>query len=285
MCVKRVFTTIITLVAIGVVSNVAAEGMIVASESDADTILLSKQVDGDYVVNRMLVKGNAVQSAIYDVRYPISKSVFSTTTSGNAAQIDQMSDFVTDLPQDTLFRVESAVVKGYASPDGNRTFNKSLATARAERFARYISSHSPLPKGITIRQESQALTWSESREAIVNSNVPERDKVLQIIDSDATEHQKEMRLKQLPAVWNYLKANVLPALRRADLKLDYCRDEIVTMRRLVPQQRQPAQTTVASNRDEDICNMCPCGMRCCCDEIIVEEHITGIMVEMAGNPE
>lgn len=282
---KRVFTTTILLVAVCVVFNAEAQVTSATSHNTTDTVTLSTKTDGDYVVSQMLVKGLPQQSASYDVKYPISKSVFTPQMNGNAGEIKQISDFVADLPKDTLRRVTAVIVCGYASPDGNSAFNKRLAVARADDFAAYLRKNHSLPTGVSLAVTSHAMTWLDAREAIAQSNVPERDKVLSVIDSDWSDAQKEAHLRRLPASWRYLRESVLPALRRADVAIDYHQNEIITVRRMVTPPPTVAATSNVAMADKNHKGCCPCGANCPCEEIVIEEHITGIMVEMAGNPE
>lgn len=285
MCVKRVFTTTIYLFAVSALCNAEAQVTSAASHNAPDTVTLSTQTDGDYVVSRMLVKGGAAQSVSYDVMYPISKSVLVPAMNGNAAEIKEIADFVKELPTDTLRRVASVTLCGYASPDGGQMFNKRLAAARANDFAEYLRKNNSIPDGVSFVVMSHALTWLDSRDAIAKSSVPERDKVLAIIDSDASESQKEAQLRRMPASWRYLRESVLPTLRRADMEIEYQQSEVITVRRMVtpPPAVQRSQTVATSDTNKKGC--CPCGENCPCEEIVIEEHITGIMVEMAGNPE
>lgn len=285
MCVKRVFTTTIYLFAVSALCNAEAQVTSAASHNAPDTVTLSTQTDGDYVVSRMLVKGSAVQSASYDVMYPISKSVLVPAMNGNAAEIKEIANFVKELPTDTLRRVASVTLCGYASPDGGQVFNKRLAAARANDFAAYLRKNNSIPDGASFAVKSHALTWLDSRDAIAKSSVPERDKVLAIIDSDASESQKEAQLRRLPVSWRYLRESVLPTLRRADMEIEYHQNEVITVRRMLtpPPAVQSAKTVAKSDTSKKGC--CPCGENCPCEEIVIEEHITGIMVEMAGNPE
>ena len=74
--------------------------------------------------------------------------------------------------------------------------------------------------------------------------------VLAILKSNShTEPQKEIALRRIPEVWNYLASNILPSMRYADIEFDYGVDEFVTRTTVEPQskpsepEKQPETTT------------------------------------------
>lgn len=288
MCVKRIFATSLFCLALFAVSTTSAQsyGYSAASQS-ADTVLLSTHSDGDYTVRRVLVRSNTPATTQYDVRYAINNSVMSASTANNAAELNDIAGFVGELPTDTLLCVESVVVTGYASPDGPQTLNRNLAAARARNFASYLDKNYKLSSNYKVVVNSEPLDWTACREAVAASSVPERREVLAIIDGNLSHTEKEARLKRLPGVWEYLAANILPPMRRVDVTMTYGRDRLMTLRTL-DRKCDPAPARLVSNTEqcppETACAPCGCQAPCRCG-CVVEDEVTGIIVEMVGNPE
>lgn len=288
MCVKRIFATSIFCLALFAVSTTSAQsrGHYSASQS-GDTVLLSKYADGDYTVSRVLVRSDTPATAQYDVRYAINNSVMSASTANNASELNDMADFVGELPADTLLRVQTVVITGYASPDGPQALNRNLAAARARNFAAYLDKNYKLSSNYKVVVNSEPLDWTACRDAVAASSVPSRSEVLAIIDGNLPHSEKEARLKRLPGVWDYLAANILPPMRRADVTMTYGRDRLLTLRTL-DRKCDPAPARLVSNTEPcpPATDSSPCGCqspcRCGC---VVEDEVTGIIIEMVGNPE
>lgn len=262
----------------------AAAAVDAAAQNAGDTVVLSAYRDGDYNVRRVLVHGDAPQTARYDVKYAIGKSVLSVAVNGNAAELGDIAEFIDRLPSDTLVRVKSVAVTGYASPDGPVALNKSLAAARAKDFAAYLDKNYSLSKTHRVTTSSEPLGWSACRPAVVSSAVPRKQEVLAVLDAGISDAEKERRLKRMPDAWNYLKSNILPPMRRVDVEVAYERDELLTLRTFV---RPEPEVIVAEETSScaGSCAPCGCPSPCGCCGPEVEEQITGIIVEMAGNGE
>lgn len=260
-----------------------AEARMRAARRQADTVLLSQQADGPYTVSRILVRGNSPQRSQYDVHYAISRSDIQRDIDNNAEQLNEIEGYVDPRTGDTLRYVKCIKVHGYASPDGPAVTNRTLAAARARKFAAYLDRLCGASKYYDVTVDSKALPWSSCRAAVASSSMPDRSAVLAIIDGNMTDAEKQVRLKRMPEAWTYLAKNVLPPLRRVDVELDYDRDRLMTVRELT----NPQPEIVVVEVEE--CPVCPpsqCGNGECpycntpCDEVY-----DGLMIEHFGCPD
>ena len=137
--------------------------------------------------------------------------------------------------------------------------NEKLAAQRAQDFKAYADSKYGLSKRYTVRVNSVAEDWKMCRTLVAQSQIPDRTAVLQIIDGTQTPEQKELALEKLPAAWNYMKANILPPLRRVEVMIAYADGNIVEQRTLKP---KPAPAPAPETYE------------------VVDETITGVIVEM-----
>ncbi len=233
----------------------------------ADSVLLSEQTDGDYLVRRYMVKDQG--DAAYSVLYQINLATLSSTLGGNTRELDQLNTFINQLGSDTLMKVRSVIITGYSSPDGPAAFNESLARRRAQGFRTYVDRKYSLSKRFDVTTRSVAEDWEMCRSLVAQSNIPDRQNVLRIIDSNRPIEAKETELKQLPAAWEYMKRNILPPLRRVELSINYGEGTVVEVRtRIRPACPEPApKPEPAAAKPEQCC-------------VVIDDTATGILVEM-----
>lgn len=223
----------------------------------ADSVLLSETTDGDYIVRRYLVRSSG--DADFTMHYRISLATLDTSLGGNPKQLGDLNAFLSGLVGDTLRKVQSVTITGYSSPDGPVQLNEKLAAQRAQDFKAYADSKYGLSERYTVRVNSVAEDWKMCRTLVAQSQIPDRTAVLQVIDGTQTPEQKELALEKLPAAWNYMKANILPPLRRVEVMIVYADGNIVEQRTLKP---KPAPAPAPESYE------------------VVDETITGVIVEM-----
>lgn len=226
-----------------------------------DTVLLSERTDGDYIVRRYVVRNRG--AADYSVRYRVNLATLNATLSSNSKELDDLNAFVDNLMKDTLLAVRSVTITGYSSPDGPLKLNETLAARRANDFKAYLDKKYDFSKKYDVTVNSVAEDWEMCRALVAQSSIPDKQAVLNVIDGPQSADQKEAALKKMPAAWNYMKAHILPPLRRVELTISYGDNNIVERRTPVPKPK-PAPQPVQQ----------PC--RC----VVVEDVATGMIVEM-----
>lgn len=251
--------TIVTTLALALcaATGVTAQMKSAAPTPGADSVLLSETTEGDYIVRRYLVRSSG--DADFTMHYRISLATLDTSLGGNPKQLGDLNAFLSGLVGDTLRKVQSVTITGYSSPDGPVQLNEKLAAQRAQDFKAYVDSKFGLSKRYTVRVNSVAEDWKMCRTLVAQSQIPDRTAVLQIIDGTHTPEQKELALEKLPAAWNYMKANILPPLRRVEVMIAYADGNIVEQRTLKP---KPAPAPAPETYE------------------VVDETITGVIVEM-----
>lgn len=270
----KTFVSIFALsLATCVAAGAAAQPRSAAPASAADSVLLSESTDGDYLVRRYMVKNR--NDAGYSVRYRINLSQLNSTLDDNARELDALNAFVGNLSKDTLMHVTGATITGYASPDGPVKFNETLARNRALNFKSYLDRKYGFSKKYDVQVKSVAEGWAACREAVRRSSVPDKQAVLDILDGSHSVEAKQQALEKLPAAWDYLREHILPPMRRVELTIDYGENGVVEQRTLIC---RPAPTPAPTPAPEPECAPDPCRTGCC--DIVVDESITGILVEL-----
>lgn len=246
-------------------SGVRAQTQNTTTAPKVDTVLLSETVDGNYRVRRYLLEHSA--DVDYSVLYRINVSTLAPTMGKNGEELDALKGFTNTLAQDTTKQVHRVIVTGYSSPDGPKALNERLAKARMQSFLNYVNGKYDFSKRFDVTSNWVAEDWEGCRRAVESSSIPDKKEVLAILDGNDTPEQKELRLKQMPAAWEYMKEHILPPLRRAEVEVRYGTGVIFEQRTMI---EQPRREPVAQPR-QNPCDPC---------DLIVDENITGIIVEM-----
>ncbi len=276
---KTLFTTFVSALGLCAAVGAAAQPRRATVSVKADTVLLSETTDGDYIVRRGIVERQA--DSDYSVRYLINLATLNAALGGNTRELDELSAFVSGMLGDSLVRVNSVVITGYASPDGPALFNEQLARSRARDFRNYVDRKYGFSKKFDVRTESVAEDWSMCRRLVAESSMPDKQAVLRVIDGTQSSEAKEKALKQMPEAWAYLVKHVLPPVRRVAMTINYDEGSLVEQRTRIVRPKPapapaPAAVPVVLTAYEQPCQ--PVAEPCRCGEI--DASITGIIFEM-----
>lgn len=104
-------------------------------------------------------------------------------------------------------RIDSVLVVSKSSPEGAHPYNERLSERRAESMRKYLVGRYPTFVD-KIRIVADGESWAEFRAAVAADTVitaASRERMLTIIDSDASPDHKEKVLKSLPTWRRYLR--------------------------------------------------------------------------------
>lgn len=260
--VKTILTTLALFFACCAAADAAAQGVTAMSATKPDTVVLSVTTDGDYQIKRFLIKHRS--DSDYSIRYQINLAKLSSTLDGNSQELANLTSFVQTLMADTLMHVNGVEIIGFSSPDGSWTMNETLAKNRAMDFKNYVDTKYGFSSKFDVTTSWVAEDWEMCRALVAQSQIPDKEDVLRILDGAWTSEQKEEALKKMPLAWGYMKQRILPSLRRVELTITYGEGTVVEQRMMI---RKPQP--VPQPRQE------------CCDPcMIIDESVTGIIVEM-----
>ena len=285
MEMKKFYTLFLTLLATAVVGDLYAVQHSQAEDTQhiqaatpmqqkdpsmpqADTTLLSEWVDGAYLVRRYRIAER--EPMLYTLKYAISATKLNTLLAGNMEEIEALDKMMADIKADTMMHVQSIDITGFASPDGNAMRNEALALERAQKFRSLLESRYALMADYQVRVMADAEQWDNCNMAVLNSPIEDKQKVLSILDSPATEAAKEQNLKQMPEVWSIFREQILPPMRRVEMVVNYTKDMLVEVRTLIDKP-QPQPRRVEQRKG------CPC------EGVVVDETI-GIIIDLT-NPD
>lgn len=248
-----------------------------APAAKADTVMLWSGVEGDYAVERYMVRRDSGQNADCVVHYLINSSSMSPSFDGNASELAELESLLGSFAKDTMVNVKSITVTGYASPDGRQVSNAALAKRRADDMMRYLDGKYALSTKYDVTVSSAVAPWSDCLRGLRSAGVQNYDSAAAAIGDGKTMAQTEARLRRMTGVWSTLRSTVLPSLRRVEVVIVYGRNTTGERRTLINKPAQPCPPV----------DMCPCGCGRpsgeCCDMVVVEDTVNGIIVEMDSN--
>ncbi|MBI1184199.1 hypothetical protein GC194_08000 [bacterium] len=133
--------------------------------------------------------------------------------------VEQLKEFA----QTPRLELQGITINSYASPDGELRLNQNLTQKRSESSYKFMTDL--LGKlGIASNKESlykkQSLEedWNGFRELVLASNLDDKAKLLEIINSKQSNDDKEKAVKAL-ASWPTVLDQMMPKLRRSDVQL------------------------------------------------------------------
>ncbi len=134
------------------------------------------------------------------------------------AKIDQSIHLVID---DSNITTDGIYLKGFASPEGSYKSNATLADNRVKSLRTYLANKYKY-KTDFFTIDSEPEDWAGFlAKAEADQQIPERSKVMAIINSSDEPDAKEAKLRALPASFKYVLENIFPSLRRTDYKINY----------------------------------------------------------------
>ena len=145
-------------------------------------------------------------------------AINSSTLTKKATSTDELTAFQQKaVEQKDNDRIKQNIyVNGYASPDGPEKFNDKLSAARSESGEKAAEK---LLKdlGLTLDAASYGEDWDGFKELVAASNIEDKELILSVLNSYESSSEREEQIKNLSKVFESLKNDILPQLRRAQL--------------------------------------------------------------------
>ncbi len=145
----------------------------------------------------------------------------------NKANYDALKNNLSDLYKG--WKVKSIDIQGWASPEGEETFNQGLSERRAQTMEKYIQSKIKRElrkkdnkfafssvKDLTFNINANGPDWNGFMKAVEKSNIADKAAILNVINS-ADESKKEAEIRNMIQIYPELERDILPPLRRAEL--------------------------------------------------------------------
>ena len=159
-------------------------------------------------------------------KYNLNWNVPLNKVDANKAKLAELVDFVK-----LGYKIKDINIDGWASPEGEETFNQGLSENRTKTAQGYlIDKIKDLIKDkdtkLTIKDAAKDIQynmvhhgpdWNGFINIIQNSNMKDKNIILNVINSAGTPAKKEQEIRNMIVIYPEIEANSLPPLRRAEI--------------------------------------------------------------------
>ena len=155
------------------------------------------------------------------VDFPVNKIVIYPDYRNNTVELGKIIATIDSVKNDPDITVTSIHIAGTASPEGPYDNNVYLAKNRTIALKDYVTNLYNFPKDF-IQTDYDPVDWKGLREWLVNNNLPDKDEILAIVNSDIEPYERNQKIKNdYPSQYQWLLTNVYPALRHSDYRITY----------------------------------------------------------------
>lgn len=139
----------------------------------------------------------------------------------NTAELAKIQATIDSVRADRDVTIRHIAIKGYASPEAPYKHNAALAEGRTQALKEYVRRLYNFDESL-MGTAYEPENWEGLRRAVEQGDLPQRDRILALIDSDREPDNKEWVLKRdYPEQYAYLLKEVYPYLRRSDYRIEY----------------------------------------------------------------
>ncbi len=143
------------------------------------------------------------------------------------ADLKDMSAFVKANARNERIALTGVTVDAYASPEGEIHMNDGLAEKRAKTAKAWLAgelSRNKFRKSFIdslFTLNARGEDWEGFRTAMQASSFKDKDLVLRVLEMYPDVEKRESEIKNMAATYKEVAEDILPALRRSEIKLNY----------------------------------------------------------------
>lgn len=158
------------------------------------------------------------------VTFPVAQYGLRETFADNSQELAKLGQFVSESLKIKGAELKSVYIKGYASPEGDFDYNRSLAQRRTKTLSDYIANRYPaLKKAVVYSAEGVGEDWEGLKAAVSGSNLANKDEILFIIEHNQNDMERESAIRELDngRIYHILLKEFYPKLRRTTFSLSF----------------------------------------------------------------
>jgi len=153
----------------------------------------------------------------------------------NKDEVDEFLNMVKDLKADGTVDFQDVTIASYASPDGPTDLNHNLVQGRGDNSSKFLSAKLKRndvadADDFLKRSTTPDEDWEGFKKAVEQSNLDDKDVILRVLSMYSDPDVREKEIKNMAAVYDELRNDILPKLRRSEIIATY-----------VSKQRTPAE--------------------------------------------
>lgn len=179
----------------------------------------------------------------------------------NAAALAELDELLGGMLSDGSIEVKGIEIESAASPEGQKSLNQRLAQERGNALFDFITEKYGISSTL-FTVKNNGVQWDELRDAVAASDMPEKEKVIAIIDNVPEETWKRVnagdrwlsltdsRNKHLMdhrrgKTYNYMLENIYPNLRQSSVITVFYEEMVVV------EETEPANANAAAPVEEE----------------------------------
>lgn len=156
------------------------------------------------------------------LKFPSSSSIINPSFKNNAEELDKVSKFIENLIYDKYISISKISIEGLASIEGTYSINMYLSEKRAKAFEAYIQNKYQLPPSL-FETSWIGEDWDGLRLLVENGNMPQKERILEIINSTDIFDGREKQLMLLDGgdPYRFMFSDYFPLLRKVNYTIEY----------------------------------------------------------------
>lgn len=191
------------------------------------------------VVKRRVLKGQAY------IDFPINEIVIYPDYLRNTVELAKIDSTLRGFE---VSEIEKITLHGFASPEGPYANNVYLAKGRTEALKTYIMKKFNIPASIITTNHTPE-NWEGFIRLAENSNMKEKDRVLEIARKSSEPDQKEVELKAMPEAFRHMVTHWFPVLRHTNYEIEYVLPDFTAQEARGMAQEDPSRLSLREMYD------------------------------------
>ena len=175
-----------------------------------------------------------ILSEMANIYFPVNRHILNwrlplNKLDANKQTLQELYDFIA-----LGYEIKDINFDGWASPEGEETFNEGLSEKRANAAHKYVVSKIEKlvkAKGSKIKVKDpeneirfnlnhHGPDWNGFLANVQSSNMKDKNIILNVINSAGTPAKKEQEIRNMVVIYPQIEENLLPPLRRAEITVN-----------------------------------------------------------------
>ncbi len=194
-----------------------ADGVIATSELVKNTLANANTANAEDAFQRVIRQAKEANIMFLIQQAGLRQSEL------NSDAVKEFNQTVMDINADQKGKLmENIEITAFASPDGGVELNDKLAGQRQKNTEDYLNKQLQKEKiEANVDATYTAQDWEGFQELVSKSDIQDKDLILRVLSMYQDPEQRETEIKNISSVFKNLAEDILPALRRSRLTVNY----------------------------------------------------------------
>lgn len=204
---------------------------------DANRMMYSNDVSSRYGLGELLLAKSgyekqtlvAKEASIYFAKnlYALNWNLPENKTNNVKQQLNSLNDFIMQ-----GWEIKDITIDGWASPEGEESFNEGLSERRANTAKQYLLDEMKTmakknPDKVNFKEPKNDVDWKTTAhgpdwngflDKVESSNLDDKRAVMNVIKSSGQD-KRETEIRNMILIYETMEVDILPPLRRSEIKV------------------------------------------------------------------